>query len=156
MSEGDMGKDHWNERAFRKGPESNRYPAPGSVHLNDAPPRVRAPISWAVVIFGLLAWTGVVYVGYVALDIVLSWLTTSGGAMLQAGKDAGSAIGVGKEVGGAIDSLKSTGLFDQAVSLLRVILKPAAIAVWLLGALIIVLLPKILWRLAGAFGRRRH
>lgn len=151
-----MGNNHWNKDALRKGPASNRYPAPRRGHLNDAPPRLRAPISWAVVIFGLLAWTIVVYVGYVALDIVLSWLATSGGAVLQAGKDAGSAIGVGKEVGVAIDSLKSTGLVDQVVSLLRIILKPAAMVIWVLGALLIVLLPRMLGRLAGAFGRRRH
>ncbi|GHE75271.1 MULTISPECIES: hypothetical protein [Hyphomicrobiales] len=149
-----MGNDHWNERSFRKGPGSNRYPAPRSGYSTDAPPR--APISWVVVIFGLLAWTVVVYVGYVALDIALSWLSTSGGAVLQAGKDAGSAIGVGKEVGVAIDSLKSTGLLDQAVSLLMIVLKPAAIVIWALGALLIVLLPRMLWRLGGAFGRRRH
>lgn len=151
-----MGNDYWDKRAFRKGPGSNRYPAPRSSHLNDAPPPPRTPVSWAVVIFGLLAWTVVAYIGYVALDMVLSWLATSGGAVLQAGKNAGSAIGVGKEVGVAIDSLKSTGLFDQAVSLLRIILKPAAIVIWGLGALLIVLLPRMLWRLDGAFGRRRH
>jgi hypothetical protein len=149
-----VGNDHWNERVFRKGPGSNRYPAPRSGYSNDTPPR--APISWAVVIFGLLAWTVVVYVGYVALDIILSWLATSGSAVLQAGKDAGSAIGVGKEVGVAIDSLKSSGLVEQAVALLRIILKPAAVVIWLLGALLIVLLPRMLGRLAGAFGRRRH
>lgn len=149
-----MGHNNWDKGAFRQGPGSNRYPAPGSGYSNDTPPR--APISWVVVIFSLLAWTVVVYVGYVALDIVLSWLATSGSAVLQAGKDAGSAIGVGKEVGVAIDSLKSTGLVEQAVSLLKTILKPAAIVVWALGALLIVLLPRMLWRLAGAFGRRRH
>lgn len=151
-----MGNDHWNERAFRNGFGMNRYPEPRSDHLNNAPPRRRAPISWAGVLLGLLAWTVVIYVGYVVVDIVLSWITTSGAAVRQAGKDAGSAIGAGKEVGDAIASLKSTGLFDQAVSLLRVILKPAAMAVWLLGALIIILLPRILRRLAGAFGRRWH
>lgn len=151
-----MGNNHWNKVAFRKDPGSNRYPGASSGYLNDAPPPPRTPVSWAVVIFGLLAWTIVVYVGYLALDIILSWLATSGGAVLQAGKDAGSAIGVGKEVGIAIDSLKSTGLFDQAVSWLRIILKPAAIVIWGLGALLIVLLPRMLWRLAGAFGRRRY
>lgn len=149
-----MGHNNWDKGAFRQGPGSNRYPAPGSDYSNDTPPR--APISWVVVIFGLLAWTVVVYVGYVALDIVLSWLATSGSAVLQSGKDAGSAIGVGKEVGVAIDSLKSSGLVEQAVALLRIILKPAAIVIWLLGALLIVLLPRMLGRLAGAFGRRRH
>ncbi|KQT22798.1 hypothetical protein ASG57_25500 [Bradyrhizobium sp. Leaf396] len=88
--------------------------------------------------------------------MILSWLATSGSAVLQAGKDAGSAIGVGKEVGVAIDSLKSSGLVEQAVALLRIILKPAAVVIWLLGALLIVLLPRMLGRLAGAFGRRRH
>ncbi|MBY0559410.1 sulfite exporter TauE/SafE family protein [Hyphomicrobium sp.] len=58
------------------------------------------------------------------------WLSTSGGAVLEAGKNAGSAIGVGREIGGAIDSLKSSGIFDQSVSLLRVILKPFAIVIW--------------------------
>lgn len=134
----------------------NRHQKPISGYPDNAPPRRRASLSWAGVLLGLLAWTVIIYVGYIAVDIVLSWLKTSGVAMLQAGKDAGSAIGVGKEVGVAIDSLRSTGLFDQAVSLLRVILKPAVIAVWLLGALIIVLLPRILWRLAGEFGTRRH
>lgn len=150
-----MANDHFNQRAFRNGPGMNRYPDPRSDHLNGSPPR-RLSLSWVVILFGLLAWTVVVYVGYIAVDVVLSWLTTSGGAVLQAGQDAGSVIGVGKEVGVAIDSLKSTGLFDQAASLLRAILKPAAIAVWLLGALMIVVLPRILSRLVGAFGRRRH
>ena len=88
--------------------------------------------------------------------MTLSWLATSGGAVLDAGKNAGSTLGMGKEVGPAIGTLKSTGIVDQGVSLLRIILKPAAVVFWMLGALAIVLLPKLLSMLSGPYRRGRH
>lgn len=63
---------------------------------------------------------------------------------------------MGKEVGPAIGTLKSTGIVDQGVSLLRIILKPAAVVFWMLGALAIVLLPKMLSMLSGPYRRGRH
>lgn len=116
----------------------------------------RGAISWGLILAGVLVWAVVVYVGYVVVDMILSWLATSGGAVLDAGKNAGSTLGVGKEVGPAIDTLKSTGIVDQGVSLLRVILRPAAVVFWMLGALAIVLLPKMLLMLSGAYRRGRH
>jgi hypothetical protein len=144
--------NHWNKRPSGNHVDPNRYPDPGS----GLPPRMPIRVPAIAIVLGLIAWTFITYLGYVALDLVLTWLSSSGGAMLQAGKDAGSAIGVGKEVGVAIDSLKSTGLFDQAVSLLKAILKPAAIVIWVLGAIAIIFLPRILGALAAAFGRRSH
>ncbi len=86
----------------------------------------------------------------------MSWLSTSSGALLETGRDAGSVLGVGKEVGVTIDRLKSTDLVDQAVSLLRMILKPVFVTIWALGALAIVLLPRIFRALARTFRIRRH
>lgn len=116
----------------------------------------RGPISWGLILAGVLVWAVVVYLGYVVVDMTLSWLATSGGAVLDAGKNAGSTLGVGKEVGTVIDTLKSTGVVDQGVSLLRIILKPAAIVFWMLGALAIVLLPRMLSMRGGASRRDRH
>ncbi|MBR2535748.1 MAG: hypothetical protein IKE66_06710 [Hyphomicrobium sp.] len=82
---------------------------------------------------------------------MLSWLASSSGAVLDAGKNAGGVLG--KEVGVAIDSLKSTGVVDQVVSLLRTILKPAAIAIWAFGALALILLARNFSRVAGVLRR---
>lgn len=52
--------------------------------------------------------------------------------------------------------LDVSGWLGQAIGLLRVILKPAIIIVWALGAVAILAAPLILARAGGLLGARRH
>lgn len=151
-----MGHGHGNWRSYRNAPPPDRGAGPGYGPMNDRRPRFRGPVSWLAVFVGLVVWSSVIYVGYLALDVMLSWLAANSSAALQSGKDAGDALGVGKQVGVAVERLKGTGLIDQGLSLLRTILMPAAIVIWALGALLIVVLPRLLGRIAGGFLARRH
>lgn len=151
-----MGHGHGNWRSYRNAPPPDRGVGPSYGHMDDRAPPFREPVSWLAILVGLVVWSGVVYVGYLALDAILSWLAANSGAALQSGKDAGDALGVGKQVGVAVERLKGTGLVDQGLRLLRTILMPAAIVIWALGALVIVVLPRLLRRIAGGFLARPH
>lgn len=146
-----MGRDRWRKHA--QGPADRELNSPFG-YTGGPPQDGRAPIGWGIILLALLVWTALAYFGSLAADAILSWLASSSGAVLDAGKSAGGVLG--KEVGVAIDSLKSTGVVDQAVSLLRTILKPAAIAIWALGALAIILLARNFSSVAGALRRGYH
>ena len=103
-----------------------------------------------------MLWSVLALIGYFILDFVLSWLAANSGAMLQTSKDAGSTLGVGKEVGVAVDAVKNTGLIDQLLALLRLVLAPLAFIGWLLGVVAIVILPRLFGRFYGMYRSRRH
>lgn len=150
-----MGQGHRNRRSSRNAPTPAKGMGTDYGHMSARPPHFRRPVSWLAILIGLVLWSGVVCVGYLALDVMLSWLAANSGTALQAGKDAGEGLGVGKQVGAAVERLKSTGIVDQGLSLLRTILLPAAFVIWAVGALVIVTLPRIFGQIGG-FLTRRH
>jgi len=122
----------------------------------NSPSPLRAPVSWLAILAALIIWSGVVYVGYVALDAVGSWLTANTGAVLKSGKGLADTLGVGKELGGALERVGGTSFPDQAIAMLRPLLMPAALLVWALGLIAIAILPRFWRMIAGGVLTRRH
>lgn len=129
---------------------------PGNPSDSDRAPRMLRPISWIVVILGLGVWSLLAWVGYALVDPVLGWVATNAGLLVDGGKDLATATGAGKEVGSAVDNLNVSGFLGQAIALLRVIVKPAIIVLWAIGALALVAAPVILPRIGRMLGGRRH
>lgn len=113
------------------------------------------PISWVVVMVGLVGWSLLAWVGYILVDPVLGWVASNGGVLLDSGKGLAVAAG-GKEVGNAVSGLDVSGLFGQLIALLQVILKPAIVVVWVLGALALFTVPWLLPRVGRLLSTRRH
>lgn len=152
-----MGHGHGNRRSYPNDRHTDRGMGQDYEPMDNRPPSYRAPTSWLVIVGALVVWSGVVYIGYLALDVALAWLTTNSGAVLQSSKDAGDTLGgVGKQVGVAVERLKSTGIVDQGLTLLRTILMPAAVVIWALGAAVIVILPRVVRRISSGFLTRQH
>ncbi|MCK9913706.1 hypothetical protein MXD81_31440 [Microbacteriaceae bacterium K1510] len=154
--EDDVGHGHGNWRSYRSDRQIDRGTESDYEHMGDRPPQLRTPVSWLAILVGFVVWSGVVYAGYLALDLVLSWLAANSGTVLQSSKDAGDTLGVGKQVGVAVERLKSAGVVDQGLALLRTILMPVAFVIWALGAAAIVLLPQLMGQISGGFLTRRH
>ena len=114
------------------------------------------PVSFTAIVVGLVAWTLAAGIGYFAADLVLNWVMGSQGAIMTAGKDAATLFGIGAEVGIAVDAFANTGLVGQILGLLRLVLLPAMIAIWLLGAILLVAVPSLIARFAGRLARSRH
>jgi hypothetical protein len=121
----------------------------------DALPRLPRKLPMAVVLVGLVLWSLLAWVGYVLVDPVLGWVAASAGLLVDGGKDIAAATG-GKEVGTILDNLNVSGFLGQVIALLRVVLKPAIVVVWAIGALILVAAPFILPKIGGVFVGRRH
>lgn len=147
-----MGHGHGDRRSYRNDPYASRGRGrePDDDYWEDRPPPARRAVSWLAILIGLVVWSGVVFVGYLVIDVILSWLATNSGAVLQTGKDAGETLGLGNEVGVAVDGLSGTGIIGQTLAILQAILLPAAIVIWVLGAAAIFVLPRLLRR----YGRR--
>lgn len=131
------------------GPNFGRNP--GQSPVNAVGPRRS---SSTFILVGLLVWTGLAWLGYLAADGLLAWLAASSGTLLQTGRDVGTAFGA-KEVGVAIDSLGAEGWIGSLISLVQTLLAPLIVIVWLIGAVALVILPRIVGRLVGLVGGRR-
>lgn len=129
---------------------------PGNPSGGDLAPRMLRPISWIVVIVGLAVWSLLAWVGYALADPVLGWVATNAGLLVDGGKGLATATGAGKEVSSVVDNLNVSGFLGQAIALLRVIVKPAIIVLWAIGALALVAAPVILPRIGRMLGGRRH
>lgn len=154
-----MGKHgHDNRRSSgRHGPRDGGGPwmmdDPDSYDTAPRRPR-RLPV--AVVIVGLVLWSLLALIGYALVDPVLGWIAASAGLLVDGAKGLATAAGAGKEVGGVVDNLNVSGFLGQAVALLRVVLKPAIIILWAIGALALIAAPVILPRIGRLLGGRRH
>ena len=109
----------------------------------DAPPRLPRKLPMAVVLVGLVLWSLLAWVGYVLVDPILGWVAASAGLLVDGGKDIATATG-GNEIGIILDNLNVSGFLGQTIALLRVVLKPAIVVVWAIGALALIAAPVIL------------
>jgi hypothetical protein len=114
------------------------------------------PISWIAVIAGLAVWSLLAWIGYALVDPVLAWVAVNAGLLVDSGKGLATATGVGKEVGSVVGNLNISGFLGQAIAFLRVVLKPAIIVVWAIGALAIFAMPLILSKRGRSFSMRHH
>jgi len=120
---------------------------PGNPSGGDPVPRLLRPISWIVVIAGLAVWSLLAWIGYALVDPVLGWVAANAGLLVDGGKGLATATGAGKEVGSVVDNLNVSGFLGQAIALLRVVLKPAIMVLWAIGALALIAAPVILPRI---------
>lgn len=98
----------------------------------------------AGVLVGLVLWSLLALFCYALVDPVLGWIAANVGVLVDGGKGLATAVGAGKEVGSVVDSLNASGLLGQAIALLRIILKPTIVVVWVIGALVLIGAPTIL------------
>lgn len=110
----------------------------------------------AVVLVGLVLWSLLALIGYALVDPVLGWIAANAGLLVDSGKGLATAIGAGKEVGSVVANLNVSGFLGQAIALLRVVLKPAIIVLWAIGAIALIAAPVILPRIGWLLGGRRH
>lgn len=110
----------------------------------------------AVVLVGLVLWSLLALVGYALVDPVLGWIAANAGLLVDGGKGLATAIGAGKEAGNIVDALNVSGLLGQVIALLRVILKPTIVVVWVIGALVLIAAPAILPKIGRLLATFRH
>ncbi|MBY0317894.1 MAG: hypothetical protein K2X72_04140 [Reyranella sp.] len=114
------------------------------------------PMSWIVVITGLAIWSLIAWIAYALVDPLLGWVAGSAGALVEGGKDLATATGAGKDIGSVLDKLNTSGLSGQGIALFRVVIKPAIVVLWAIGAVALVAAPVILPRIGRLLGGRRH
>lgn len=119
-------------------------------------PRILRPMSWIVVITGLAIWSLIAWIAYALVDPLLGWVAGSAGALVEGGKDLATATGAGKDIGSVLDKLNTSGLSGQGIALFRVVIKPAIVVLWAIGAVALVAAPVILPRIGRLLGGRRH
>lgn len=90
-------------------------PAPYDPH-----PRTARRPSMALLLFGLVLWSLLAWVGYALVDPALGWAAASSGALVDGGKGLATAVGAGKEVGAVVDKLNVSGAVGQTIAFLRV------------------------------------
>jgi hypothetical protein len=112
------------------------------------------PIVRVALVFGLVAWSLLAWVGYVLVDPALDWVAASSGVLVDGGKGIATVTGVSKEVGSVAEGLNVGGFGQWAIGLLRAVLKPAIIIFWALGALALIAAPVILPKISMILGRR--
>lgn len=122
----------------------------------DARPRLPRKLPMAVVLVGLVLWSLLAWVGYVLVDPILGWVASNAGLLVDGGKGLATATGAGKQVGTVVDNLDVSGFLGQAIALLRVVIKPAIIVLWAIGALALIAAPVILPRVGRLLGGHRH
>lgn len=119
-------------------------------------PRMLKPIAWIVVLIGLMVWSAIALVGYVSIDSLLGWAAAIAGDVVDSGKDIATAVGVGKAQVGAVEALNVSGILGQAITLLKIIAKPAIVILWGIGVVALIAAPLILSRAGRLFALRRH
>lgn len=121
--------------------------------VEGAPPRLK-PIIRVALIVALVVWSLLAWIAYVLVDPALNWVAVTAGILVDTGKGIATATGVGEQVGSAAAGLNARGFWGQAITLLRLVLKPGIIIVWAIGALALVAAPVILPRIGMILGRR--
>lgn len=152
-----MGNHGHNDRGYRNsyGRRGDRERL-GASSEYDAPARQRRKLPMAVVLVGLILWSLLAWTAYSLVDPALGWLAASAGLLVDGGKDIATATG-GKEISSILANINvSGGFWGQAIAFLGVVLKPAIIIVWVIGALILAAASFILPKIGRPFAGRRH
>lgn len=134
----------------------NHTPPPHAIGRNESPSRRDGSISWTISLIGIFVWSGFSLVGYLALDALLAWLATSGDSVLATGRDVGTLVGADQAVGQVVDNVRASGLWQQIVGFVQALLLPISVVIWFLGALAILILPRVVGLIAGLFRSRRY
>lgn len=106
---------------------------------------------WTISLFGLVIWSLTVWLAYFFSDAVIAWIGSSGPALTSIGKTV-----VGNEASAMIGVLKLDQLASSGVALLRNLLAPALLIIWVIGAAIILFIPSILARIVTMRRTMKH
>lgn len=90
------------------------------------------------------------------MDGALGWVAANAGLVVDSGKNLATATGVGKEAGDVVDSLNVSGVLGQVIALLQIVLEPAIVGLWAIGALAILAAPLILSKIGRLLASRRR
>lgn len=126
----------------------------GPTYYGQSVTRRKLPL--AIVLIGLVVWSLLAWTGYVLVDPLLGWVAASAGLLLDTGKNLANITGAGKELGTLVDGLNVSGIAGQAVALLHLVLKPAIVVGWAVGALALMAAPVILPRLMRLLATHRR
>ncbi|MBW0368343.1 hypothetical protein [Ensifer adhaerens] len=88
----------------------------------------------------VIGWTALCLLGYLAADPLIAWLKVAVLGVVDSGQGLAEAVG-GKVAGETVQLLKSNGIAGQALGLAEMIAKPAILAVWFLGIVVLAVLP---------------
>lgn len=110
---------------------------------------LRGPAVVLAMLAGVVVWTLVAWLGYVAVDPVMRWLAGSAGLLVDGGKAIAAVAGVGKEVGAVADGINTSGFIGQSLALIQAILKPLIVVGWGLGVIALIAAPLVLRRIGG-------
>lgn len=120
-----------------------------------APQSPRQPkLSRGFSLIALVVWTALAAVAYFGIDALLVWLLANGGQLAETGRNIGTIVGA--EVDPAVEALGISGLWEQGLALLRMLLLPLTILVWLIGAVVLLVLPRIIGKLFGMASQFRR
>lgn len=149
-----MGGHRRREEWPRIGQERGGYSGPENSGYRE--PRRPQGGSRLFVIIGLAVWSLLAWIGYVSVDAITGWIAPLADVAVASAKSIAAIFGIGKEVGNVADAVKSSGLQDQTIALLRWIAKPAIVFVWAIGALMLIAAPSILSRIRWLLEQRRY
>ncbi|WP_306225066.1 hypothetical protein [Bosea beijingensis] len=109
---------------------------------------------WVLALLAMAAWSLFAWFAYSLADPVLAWLSTSAPALVDSGRGAVESYG-GKAAGDALKTLDMGGLAGQAIALLKLVVKPAIVVIWVLGMVALAVLPMLMSAVRRLFGSRR-
>lgn len=122
----------------------------------DPAPRLPRRLPLGVVLAGLALWSLLAWLCYALVDPALGWVAGNAGLLVDSGKGLATTAGAGKEIGNIVDGLNVSGLLGQVIAVLRVILRPMIVIVWVIGALALIAAPTILPIFGRLLAARRH
>ncbi|MBX8825861.1 hypothetical protein [Ochrobactrum sp. SFR4] len=105
----------------------------------------------AFMIISFIVWSLALMLLYMVADSLINWVTTGGGALIDAGKSL-----AGKEATTVFETLNLTQFTGPAIALLRASLGPVLWVVWALGVVIILFLPAMFKQLQSIRKMRGH
>ncbi len=112
------------------------------------------PLLWVVILIAMAVWTLFAWLAYAATDPVLAWLTATVSGVVENGQGVAEALG-GRPAGEAVRALDASGLAGQLLELVRIVAKPAIIALWGLGIAVLTGLPILASVVRRVVGRLR-
>ena len=112
------------------------------------------PLLWAVILIAMAVWTLLAWLAYASTDPILAWLTATVSGVVENGQGVAEVLG-GRPAGEAVRALDASGLAGQLLELVRIVAKPAIIALWGLGIAVLAALPVLASVVRRVVGRLR-
>lgn len=124
----------------KNGGQARGWSPPAEPISNPSRPKTGKSLIWVGVFALVIGWTALCLLGYLAADPLIAWLKVTVLGVVDSGQGLAEAVG-GKVAGETVQLLKSSGIAGQALGLAEMIAKPAILAVWFLGIVVLAVLP---------------